>query len=192
MTTYGVLRQLPTVMSPYGSAKPSSAVAYALFTTSMLVRVLYERAEVSNALTRARSARTCSAIRCFPNSERSASCERSAARAPVAMPNDVALSGNRASRCSAHSSSSAIASLSMVPDEPELPSRAQAESNGRTALDASAARTSRRVTIIGNRELGIGNRKACLRLSGGVRDRQRFKGSSQQTLEERSRYGGFL
>ena len=96
MTTYGVLRQPPTVMSPYGSANPSSAVAYALRTTSTLVRVACERPVVSKALTRARSARSCFAIRCCPSAERSVSWDRSAALAPVSMPSEVALSGEQA------------------------------------------------------------------------------------------------
>ena len=94
MTTYGVLRQPPTVMSPYGSANPSSDVAYALFTTSRLVRVACESPSASKALTRSRSARTCCAMRCCPSAERSASSDRSPARAPVSMPSEVAVSGD--------------------------------------------------------------------------------------------------
>ena len=158
MTTYGVLRQLPTVMSPYGSAKPSSAVAYALFTTSMLVRVLYERPEVSKALTRSRSARTWSAMRFLPASERSVSCERRAALAPVSMPSDVALSGNKASRRSAHSSISPSAAASLLSGLDDSRSPMQAESSGRAAVDAKAAMTSRRLTISGIGKSETGNR----------------------------------
>ena len=91
------------------------------------------------------------------------------------MPSEVALSGNRRSRFSAISSSSASASLSGLVARPGRRSPPHAETNGSAATDARAASTSRRLTIIGNRESGIGNRKAHLRLSGGVRDRQRLK-----------------
>ena len=116
MTTYGVMRQPPTGTSPYGIAKPSSAVAYALRTTSTLVRVACGSPEASNAFARSRSLRSWLAIRCCPSAERSMSCERSSALAPVSRPSDVAVSGSSRRRLLPMSSSNARASASVFVD----------------------------------------------------------------------------
>ena len=146
MTTYGVLRHPPTATSPYGSANPWSAVAYALRTTSTLVRVAWESPDVSSALARSRSLLSCDAIRRGPAAERSVSWARRGARAPVSMPRDVALSGNRRRRLSASSSSSARASASMVvAGALAAGSLLHPDVSGTTAVEASAASASRRL-----------------------------------------------
>ena len=89
--------------------------------------------------------RSCLTIRCCPSAERSASCDRSAALAPVSMPRDVALSGKRRRRFSASSSSSASASRSVVVGVIAVRSPAHADSNGSAAKDVSAATASRRL-----------------------------------------------
>ena len=90
---------------------------------------------------RSRSARSCVAIRCCPSAERSPSWDRSAALAPVSMPSDVALSGERRSRLSATPSSSASASASVAAVGAL---RVHPFISGSAAADTSAAIASRR------------------------------------------------
>ena len=156
MTTYGVLRQLPTVMSPYGSAKPSSAVAYALFTTSMLVRVLYERPVVSNALTRAEVRPDLVRDALLPGLGAIGELRRAAPpgrrcrcrttwRSPGTAASRLFGALRRAARARRRPWCRMRTRLSVAQ---------QAESNGRAAVDARAARTSRRLTMTGRRADG--------------------------------------
>ena len=57
---------------------------------------------------------SCCASRCCPSADRSASCDRSAARGPVSTPSEVALSGKSFKRLLARLSSSAAAPASSV------------------------------------------------------------------------------
>ena len=83
------------------------------------------------------------ARRRLPASERSDSCDRRAARAPVSIPSDVALSGCRVSSADAMSSRSFRASASdgALGGGPSP----HPVTSGRAAADASAARASRRL-----------------------------------------------
>jgi hypothetical protein len=96
-----------------------------------------------------RSARTCFARRCCPSAERSASWNRSAALAPVSLPSEVAVSGNRRRRLSPTPSSSATASVSPVAggDAGSPLSRALPDISGRALADASAAATPRGLSM---------------------------------------------
>src|SRR5687767_12021083 len=75
----------------------------------MLVRLEGVSAERSTAETRARSERITAARRACPSGERSESFERNATLAPLSMPSEVALSGDRARRLAATESRSAVA-----------------------------------------------------------------------------------
>ncbi len=106
--------------------------------------------ETSNAFARSRSRRSRPAIRCCPSADRSASCERSSALAPVSMPSDVAVSGTSRSRPLPMSSSNALASGAAVGEEVvaaavDAGSRLHADISGKVAVDARVAMASRRV-----------------------------------------------